>query len=91
MNTMELNKIALPAEDIEPMAFESTAPQSATAPSQPVPKSRHEAKVRVALLAVIALLLGLLGLYVQQSINVINSQLKEIHSSMVTEGSLGPD
>jgi hypothetical protein len=93
MNTMEIkiNKIALQVEDIEPMVFERAVQQFAAARQQPMPKSRPQAKVRYALLAAIALLLGGLGYYVQSSINEINSDMEKIFASIVTEGSLGPD
>jgi hypothetical protein len=93
MNTMEIkiNKIALQVEDIEPMVFESALRQFATTRPQPMPKSRPQAAVRYALLAVIVLLLGGLGFYVQSSINEINSDMQKIFATIVTEGSLGPD
>jgi hypothetical protein len=91
MNTMEINRIAIHAEEIEPMALESAIQQSATARPQPAPKSKHEAGVRYVLLAVIALSLGSLGFYVQNSIDEINSDLAKAHANMVTAGSLGPD
>jgi cell division protein FtsL len=91
MNTVEINNIAVKAEDIEPMAFERATQQSATAPPQPVPKSKLEAGVRYAMLAVIALSLGWLGFYVQNSINQINSEIQQIYGNIVTQGSLGPD
>jgi len=88
---MEMNKIAIQAEDIEPVAFESAVQQSVMARLQPVLKSRREEIARYTLLAVIALLLGSLSFYVENSINEINPDLAKAHANMVTAGSVGPD
>ena len=88
---MEMNRIALQAEDIEPMTLENVIQESVPAPAQPAPKPRREAVVRYTLLVVIALMLGWLGYYVQSSLNELNSDLEKTHASLVTEGSLGPD
>jgi hypothetical protein len=91
MNTLETNKITLQAEEIEPMASESARQQSAIAPPHPVPKSKREARLRYAMLAVIVLSLGWLGFYVQNSINQINSEIQQIYATIIPEGSPGPD
>jgi hypothetical protein len=91
MNTVEINKIAPRVEDIEPMGFEGATLQSLTAREQAVRKSRRVAGVRYVLLALVVLLLGALGLYVQNSIKEMNSDLENIHANLATGSSLGPD
>jgi cell division protein FtsL len=92
MKTVEINNIAVQTEDIKPMAFERATPQrSATTPPQPVLNSKCEAVMHYAMLAVIVLSLGCLGLYVQNSINQINSEIQQIYANLVTDGKLGPD
>ena len=91
MNTVEINNIAVQATDSEPMAFKKVTQQPATAPPLPVLNSTCEVVMHYAMLAVIVLSLGGLGLYVQSSINQINSQLQQIFANLVTVGSLGPD
>jgi hypothetical protein len=73
------------------MTFESAMHQLATGRSQPVLKSRRDAAVHYAMLVAIALLLGSLGLYVQNSINEMNANLENIHANLATGSSLGPD
>ena len=84
MNTMEVQRTEHPAEDIEPMAIELARRQLA-------PNSRRAALARYALLAIMALLLGGLGCYVRDSINVITSQFDQIQANFMTPFSVGPD
>ncbi len=85
MNTSEITNVAVEAGEFDQMAIEKTARK------QPTSKSKREARMRYALLAVIVLSLGWMGFFVQNSINQINLEIQQIYSSIVTEGSLGPD
>jgi cell division protein FtsL len=90
MNAVEINKIAVQAEIIKPMAREKATQQFAMIPPQSVINSKCEAVMHYTMLAVIVLSLGCLGLYVQSSINQIDSEIQQIYANLVTSGSLGP-
>lgn len=71
----KLTNVALEAEDSE--AMESAPPQQpAAATGRATPKSTGEARARYALLLIIVVLAGWLGIFVHNAINEINTSME---------------
>ncbi len=80
----KVTKVALRAEDSEamPIEFEPQQP-SAAATGHPTPKSKREERARYALLLVIAVLAGWLGVFVHNAINDINANLESTRQNLL--------
>jgi hypothetical protein len=84
MKTIEISNFAPMAEDGGAMDTESGARQLSTAAERPATaKPKREARVRYALLVIIALLAGALGAFVLNSLHQIDSEVDMIHANLL--------
>jgi hypothetical protein len=84
MKTIEITNFAPHAEDGGAMDTESGARQLSAAAGRPTTaKPKREARVRYALLIVIALLAGGLGVFVHNALNVIDSNIEMTQTNIL--------